>query len=191
MDSDTTPGRESTSIESPPRQNHSPGGRSDLAHHDSSPASSALSTLFSGLYEPAVTVQATQQILAPEFPFPDDSEHISTSGVHFTMTVVDRNGRIAAAPAARHLAWVVGQHFSIRAHRNSVVTILRCADGAPLRPHGFLHIPMRVRGQCRITVGDRVLLAASREHDRLVVYPPRALTTALHADRPDLWERAS
>ncbi|WP_051030105.1 hypothetical protein [Nocardia takedensis] len=107
------------------------------------------------------------------------------------MTVVDINGRLAAAVAVEYLGWEVGQRLTITGDRGSVVTIMRAFDGTALRPRGFLRLPMSVRHRCRIRTGERVLLAASRELDLLIVYPSHTLTAALHRYRPELWDRAS
>ncbi|MGW4365878.1 hypothetical protein ACWEKT_09545 [Nocardia takedensis] len=107
------------------------------------------------------------------------------------MTVVDINGRLAAAVAVEYLGWEIGQRLTITGDRGSVVTIVRAFDGTAVRPRGFLCLPMSVRYRCRIRTGERVLLAASRELDLLIVYPPHTLTAALHRYRPELWDHVS
>jgi bifunctional DNA-binding transcriptional regulator/antitoxin component of YhaV-PrlF toxin-antitoxin module len=127
--------------------------------------------------------------LAADFAYPDIPVDVQMATLHCVVTTVDERGRLGDKSVIKRLGWQPGQPLSITVDR-SIVKIRRAPDGPRLQRSGFLVLPAAVRNSCNLYLRDRVLLAASIEHEILVVYPPRAVTSALLTYFPDPWPQA-
>ena len=96
------------------------------------------------------------------------------------MNSVDPSGRISDRSLLTTLGWTTGDRLAVTADGTRMIIFHR-EDGAP---HALIHnarisIPASLRRRCGIRARDRVLLAANRELDLVVVYTQSALEEAL------------
>ncbi|WP_157101257.1 hypothetical protein [Nocardia shimofusensis] len=159
-----------------------------IPFHDREPRSSSASALFGGLYNRATAKPPARRILAPIFDFPVDLDLPgSATELHCTSSTVDERGRVSAGRLLPHLNWVPGQRCAFAIHERSVIKVSTSHKGRSIKVGGHIHLPRSIRNHCRISSGDRVLLAASSAHAHLVVYPPHTLSAILTNHRPELW----
>ncbi|MBF6302474.1 AbrB/MazE/SpoVT family DNA-binding domain-containing protein [Nocardia amamiensis] len=145
---------------------------------------------FARLYNAGSSRSDVPKALAPHFAFPEGPDEAPIAALHCSVTAINRRGRLSAKSLLSLLGWGPGQRFSFDVDQ-TLVKVRRSGAGWPLGNDGFLVLPADVRNRSNINAGDRILMAASLQHDLLVVYPPKALTAALWACYPDLWEKAS
>jgi len=125
----------------------------------------------------------------PQVPLPDLSPSDYVRTAHYSVTVVDRNGRIAVTSPLRALGWASGTllAFSVDAGRVIAVTrvegLAEIGDTAPRRkvtPRGFVNLPVITRRRAGIVNGDRLLLLANAQPGALLILAPAALAVMLH-----------
>jgi hypothetical protein len=107
--------------------------------------------------------------------------------LHCATTTIDPRGRLGDRSSIRILEWEPGQPVSIVA--DDCVAVVRRANSSrwSVARKGYLHLPARVRHDCHLDPGDRVLVAAAPLRAVLVVFPTSAVAGALWAYRPQLW----
>ncbi|WP_280301451.1 hypothetical protein [Nocardia abscessus] len=163
----------------------------DLAgSHTFAMPSESVSELFVGLYSAGPSRSDVPEALAPHFAFPEGPDEAPIAALHCSVTSINRRGRLSAKSLLGLLGWGPGQRFVFEVDQ-TLVKVRRSGVGWPLGNDGFLVLPADVRNRSNINAGDRILMAASLQHDLLVVYPPKALTAALWACYPNLWGKAS
>jgi bifunctional DNA-binding transcriptional regulator/antitoxin component of YhaV-PrlF toxin-antitoxin module len=97
----------------------------------------------------------------------------------YGLTAVDGRGRVADRKVTRALGWLPGDPLSIRVTIGLII-VAAAADGpVAVSSQGRVHLPAAARHACRITAGDRVLLAAEPADGLLVVHPLAALDAML------------
>ena len=122
----------------------------------------------------------------PPLPLPQLRSAAAATSVVYALTALDRNGRLADRSILRVLDWLAGLRLDIREHAG-VITARPAADGAGwVDARGFLQIPLTIRRWCRLTAGDRLLLAADPGAGVLLGYPVPVLDALLAGARPDL-----
>jgi hypothetical protein len=78
----------------------------------------------------------------------------------YALSAVDKSGRVADRSIVRVLGWGPGTRLDIR-EQAGIIVARPAADGVHcVGARGHLHLPLAVRRWCRLTAGDRVLLAA-------------------------------
>jgi hypothetical protein len=101
----------------------------------------------------------------------------------YALSAVDKSGRVADRSIVRVLGWVPGTRLDIR-ERAGIILASAAADGVHrIGDRGHLHLPLAVRRWCRLTPGDRVLLAADRATGVLVAHPLAVLDRLLAGAR--------
>jgi hypothetical protein len=121
----------------------------------------------------------------PPPPLPGLRPDAAAPSAVYALTALDRNGRLADRSILRVLDWPAGRRLDIREHAG-VITARPAADGAGwVDARGFLQIPLTIRRWCRLTAGDRMLLAADPATGVLLGYPVPVLDALLTAARPD------
>ena len=89
----------------------------------------------------------------------------------YGLTAVDGCGRVADQTVTQALGWQPGDRLTIRV-TEGLITVTADADGQlAVSGQGGVHLPAAARHACRITPGDRVLLAAEPADGVLVVHP--------------------
>jgi hypothetical protein len=97
----------------------------------------------------------------------------------YALSAVDKSGRVADRSIVRVLGWVPGTRLDIR-EQAGVIVAWAAADGVHcIDDRGHMHVPLAVRRWCRLTAGDRVLLAADRATGVLVAHPVAVLDRLL------------
>jgi hypothetical protein len=92
-------------------------------------------------------------------------------GTVYVFSAVDRSGRVADRSIVRALAWAPGTRLDIR-ERTGVMVVRAATDGVHrISDRGHLLLPLAARRWCRITTGDRLLLAADPATGLLMVHP--------------------
>jgi bifunctional DNA-binding transcriptional regulator/antitoxin component of YhaV-PrlF toxin-antitoxin module len=104
----------------------------------------------------------------------------------FDIGAVDASGRVASHPVITAVGWQPGDRLDLIAAPDAI--IFRAShDGLwSVPPRGGICLPAQARHRNGITPGDRVLLAAAREHSLVIVYPTSALDEMIasyHAPR--------
>jgi bifunctional DNA-binding transcriptional regulator/antitoxin component of YhaV-PrlF toxin-antitoxin module len=78
------------------------------------------------------------------------------------------------------LDWAAGDRLTVTAEGTSVIILRRDSRGPDtLISKERIRLPISLRIRCGIQVGDRVLLAATRELDLLLAYPLSTVERAL------------
>jgi hypothetical protein len=110
----------------------------------------------------------------PPLPLPDLPTPQSRVMV-YGLAALDASGRIADRAVVRALGWAPGTRLHIQEGGGLIVVRLDRQGVFTVTGQGHLHLPATVRHWCGLTVGDRVLLAASPPDGLLVVHPPASL----------------
>jgi hypothetical protein len=117
----------------------------------------------------------TQQGLAaavsrPGLPMPTLPRRNRDANVQYTVTRVGHNGRLADRSLIRELGWPAGQHIAIEASANRITARAASNGINTITKDGFLLLPAPARHRCDIQDRDRVLVAAHRVQELLVVW---------------------
>jgi bifunctional DNA-binding transcriptional regulator/antitoxin component of YhaV-PrlF toxin-antitoxin module len=97
----------------------------------------------------------------------------------YALSAVDKSGRLADRSIVRVLSWAPGTRLDIR-EQAGIIVARPAADGVHcIDDRGHLHVPLAVRRWCRLTAGDRVLLAADPATGVLVAHPLAVLDRLL------------
>ncbi|WP_446219985.1 hypothetical protein [Micromonospora sp. IBHARD004] len=97
----------------------------------------------------------------------------------YALSAVDKSGRVADRSIVRVLGWGPGTRLDIR-EQAGIIVARPAVDGVHcVGDRGHLHLPLAVRRWCRLTAGDRVLLAAAPAAGVLVAYPLAVLDRLL------------
>jgi bifunctional DNA-binding transcriptional regulator/antitoxin component of YhaV-PrlF toxin-antitoxin module len=97
----------------------------------------------------------------------------------YALSAVDKSGRVADRSIVRVLGWGPGTRLDIR-EQAGIIVARPAADGVHcVGDRGHLHLPLAVRRWCRLTAGDRVLLAADPATGVLVAHPLAVLDRLL------------
>jgi hypothetical protein len=113
-----------------------------------------------------------------------DSRSSRVTDTVYALSAVDKSGRVADRSIVRVLGWVPGTRLDIR-EQAGIIVACAAADGVHcIGDRGHLHLPLAVRRWCRLTAGDRVLLAADCATSVLVAHPLAVLDRLLAGVHP-------
>lgn len=115
----------------------------------------------------------TEFPLAPLFPPMPAPSH------HCVLTSIDDRGRLADRSLIRALGWLPGQPITISIVQLRVVVISQPNGTERITRQGYLRLPAHTRHVCRITSGDRLLIAAALTTGVLTAYSMPSLELAL------------
>ncbi len=108
-----------------------------------------------------------------------DSGSSRAADTVYALSAVDKSGRVADRSIVQALGWMPGTRLDIR-EQAGIIVACAASDGVHyIGDRGHLHLPLAVRRWCRITAGDRVLLAADRVTGVLVAHPLAVLDRLL------------
>jgi hypothetical protein len=97
----------------------------------------------------------------------------------YSISVVDKAGRIGDRSLIRSLGWVPGTRLDMH-ERTGLILVRASADGVHrVSDTGFATLPLTVRRWCRMRAGDRVLLAGYLVTGMLVIHPLPVIHTLL------------
>lgn len=116
----------------------------------------------------------------PALPIPALTATSRDGEPRYAMTPIDRDGRLADRSVVAYLGWIADWTVAWNVESGPIV-IARSGAGAHVDRRGHLRLPLALRRVCRIASGDRVLLAANREADELLVIPSWVLTRMIRA----------
>jgi hypothetical protein len=123
---------------------------------------------------------------ARQLPVPALHQLPGDASLFYDIVSVDSSGRVASKPVTAAAGWQPGGRLDLIAAPGAII-FRACPDGLwPVPPRGRICLPAQALRRHGITPGDRVLLAAAREHALVIVYPPSALdemTTSYHKAR--------
>lgn len=142
-------------------------------------------------FVPAVVPRAHARVAtfgsAPRknLPIPDLAAAPGAAGVVYRIAAVDERGRIAEHSVVDALGWCAGQRLQV-GMLSAAALMVRADPGGlyTLARRGHIPLPLSARRWCHLQAADRVLLAATPEHDLLVIYTMAALeamVTAFHS----------
>ncbi|MEV4124214.1 hypothetical protein [Nocardia sp. NPDC049707] len=107
-------------------------------------------------------------------PLPPIPETRQPSAV-YAIRRIDSNGRVNDSAILKALDWAPGDQLHWRV-RDGLVLVSRPGYGrVGITAYGHISIPARFRHGARLCVGDRVLLAADKTHELLVVFGPATI----------------
>src|SRR5262245_31836976 len=90
----------------------------------------------------------------------------------YGLAAVDGAGRLADRTVTNALGWQPGDPLNIRV-TNGLIIVAAATDGpVAVSNQGRVHLPAAARHACRITAGDRVLLAAGPADGLRLGHPP-------------------
>jgi bifunctional DNA-binding transcriptional regulator/antitoxin component of YhaV-PrlF toxin-antitoxin module len=89
----------------------------------------------------------------------------------YGLTAVDSRGRVSDKSVTRALGWQPGDPLSLRVTDGLIIVVAVAEGQLAVSSQGRVHLPASARHACRITPGDRVLLAAEPADGVLVVHP--------------------
>jgi hypothetical protein len=93
----------------------------------------------------------------------------------YGLTTLGHNGRLADTKVFGALGWVADVRLDIRQSANLILVAADEHGLFRLNKLGRFHLPAAARNFCRLSTGDRLLLAAYPEGGLLVVHAPAAL----------------
>lgn len=102
-----------------------------------------------------------------------------TDATVYALSAVDKSGRVADRSIVRALGRGPGTRLDIREQAGMIVAWPAVDAVHCIGDRGHLHLPLAVRRWCRLTTGDRVLLAAAPAASVLVAYPLAVLDRLL------------
>lgn len=109
---------------------------------------------------------------------------VRDAGVVYGLATLDARGRVADRHVVLVLGWVPGLRLTAAVRQGSIVVMPDPVGRMTVAAPGHLRLPASVRAWCGLSAGDRVLLVALADQQRLVVHPPAVVDTvvaALHA----------
>lgn len=99
---------------------------------------------------------------------------------YYVVTTVDARGRLSDSSPLRVLRWGPDHRFAISQPGDIIVVTPIQKNGCQLiTRRRYLRLPAPVRHRFSMTARERLLLAAYRDRDMLVVFPPAALDTMI------------
>jgi hypothetical protein len=108
-------------------------------------------------------------------PMPRLHRPQESNAMHYSVTAIDSDGRLAARSALMALGWRPGLAVDVSAIQG-VLVVMPQEDGAQaINRQGHLRLPASVRHLSRLGAGDRLLLAACRDYPLLLAYPVAAI----------------
>ena len=102
-----------------------------------------------------------------------------TPSLYCALTPIDDRGRLADRSPIRALGWPPGQPITISVLQKTVVVISQPNGAESITRQGHLRLPAPVRHPCRLTPGDRLLIAAAPGPGILVGYTTPSLESIL------------
>jgi hypothetical protein len=106
--------------------------------------------------------------------------------LRFGLATNDTNGRVADTALTRALGWTNDTRLHIQTYTDLILVIADEHGIFHLSPYGHVKLPATARHWCRLTTGDRLLLAADPAEGILIAHPSAVLeelVAALHAAR--------
>ncbi|MGC5054846.1 hypothetical protein ACLQ2S_25735 [Micromonospora sp. DT48] len=111
---------------------------------------------------------------SPALPIPALVDTARGSDVRCVVTPVDRDGRLADRSVLAFMGWLAGQAVTF-VNEPGLIVIARTGGSGRVDRRGHLRLPLAVRRRCGIVTGDRVLVAANRQRNELLVIPMAAV----------------
>lgn len=111
----------------------------------------------------------------PGLPLPRLPRRERDRSVHYALTTVGHNGRLADRSLISALNWLPGQHVSIEASTESLIARALPTGGTAITQNGFLLLSAAIRHRCNLQYRDKVLLAAYLNEKILVIWMLSAL----------------
>jgi hypothetical protein len=108
--------------------------------------------------------------LLPSMPAPS---------LYCALTPIDDRGRLADRSPIRAVGWSPGQAITISVAQKTVIVVSQPNGAECITRQGHLRLPARVRHLCRLTPGDRLLIAAAPGPGVLVGYTMPLLESIL------------
>jgi hypothetical protein len=99
--------------------------------------------------------------------------------LYCALTPIDDRGRLADRSPIRALGWPPGQAITISVVQETVIVVSQPTGAESITRQGHLRLPARVRHICRLTSGDRLLMAAAPGPGILVGYTMPSLESIL------------
>lgn len=113
-------------------------------------------------------------------PVPASDSHFArVTDTVYALSAVDKSGRVADRSIVQVLGWVPGTRLDVR-ELAGIIVVRAARDGVHrVDDRGYLLLPLAVRRWCRLTAGDRVLLAADPATGVLMAHPLATLDRIL------------
>jgi len=101
------------------------------------------------------------------------------ASLYCALTPIDDRGRLANRSPIRAVGWLPGQPITISIVQETVVVISQSNGAESITRQGHLRLPAHVRHICRLTPGDRLLVAAAPTNGLIVAYTMPSLESIL------------
>ncbi len=111
---------------------------------------------------------------SPALPIPALVDTARGSDVRCVVTPVDRDGRLADRSVLAFIDWLAGQAVAF-VNEPGLIVVAHTGGSGRVDRRGYLRLPLAVRRRCGIVTGDRVLVAANRQRNELLVIPMAAV----------------
>jgi hypothetical protein len=99
----------------------------------------------------------------------------------YAMSAIDRWGRLSDRSALHKLGWTPGTPLAITTKSRIIVVVADREGSHRVTSQSHLRLPATVRHAAHIEPADRLLIAARRDQDALVVYPMPAVDAMVAA----------
>ncbi|MFI6074040.1 hypothetical protein ACIA5C_20965 [Actinoplanes sp. NPDC051343] len=106
----------------------------------------------------------------PGLPMPTLPRRNRDANVHYTLTRVGHNGRLADRSLIRELGWPARQHIAIEASADTITARAAPNGNSAITKDGFLLLPALTRHRCDVHNREQVLVAAYRLPELLVIW---------------------
>jgi hypothetical protein len=126
-------------------------------------------------------VGATPMMGSRQVPMVELDEPDMGAGRFYAAAVLDDRGRLSDRSAVKQLAWRAGMPITIDSHPQTGLVLIYPGGSHRLTRDGYVRVPAKVRHNCRLEGGDRVLMVASIERQVLGVYLPSAVEAMIAA----------
>ncbi|MBF6064674.1 hypothetical protein IU500_24565 [Nocardia terpenica] len=97
----------------------------------------------------------------------------------YSTTTISHNGKLGDRTPVRHLGWLPGQPISLSVTGRITIAVEHPQGDCQVGTLGHLRLPAIIRHRCGIEPGQRLLVATSKQHRVLLVYPFPILDEAL------------
>lgn len=93
-----------------------------------------------------------------------------TASAYYVVTTIDLRGRLADRSPLHVLDWPPGLRVALSPGADTVTITPQSTAADVITSQGHVRLPARIRHACRLAVGDRLLVVADPDHDRLIAY---------------------
>lgn len=132
---------------------------------------------------------STTTDVLPPLPVPEVSisARAGWPHLHLAVSTTDRWGRLADRSTVSYLSWKATQAVAFELRNGLIVVSSDTTSTHAIDNQGYLRLPAQTRHCASLDVQERLLLAATRKPQILVIYPPLIARQLLCTADTSIW----